>query len=84
MKTDPQRSVAVNVPVFAGSVEASQEMVTFPGHEMAGGVLSWMVINCVPDAMLLQASFAYQVRTMVPVPAHPVSPKTLSEKVTTI
>ena len=83
MKTDPQRSVAVNNPVLAGSMEASQEMVIFPGQEMAGGVLSCTVMNCVPVARLLQASLAVHVLTMVPVPLQPVSPITLSENVTT-
>ncbi len=41
-----------------------------------------MVINCVPVCILLHASMDDHVRTMVPVPLHPVSPNTLSEKVT--
>ena len=83
MKTDPQRSDAENVPVLAGSMEASQEMVTFPGQEIVGGVLSFMVMNCVPVEMLKQASLADHVLTIVPVPLHPVNPNTLSEKVIT-
>src|SRR5687768_12455982 len=39
-------------------------------------------MNWAPVAILLHASFADHVRTMVPVPLQDVSPRTLSEKVT--
>mgnify|MGYP003577364590 CR=1 FL=1 len=45
VKTDPQRSVAVIVPVFAGNVEASHVIVTLFGQEIVGGVLSTIVMN---------------------------------------
>lgn len=77
----PHWSVAEKVPVTAGSLEDSHDMVIFVGQVISGGVLSWTVINCVPVAKLLQASCAVQVRTIVPVPLHPVRPKTLSLKV---
>ena len=80
MNEVPQASVAVMVPVLAGSTDASQEIVILGGHVYNGGVLSTTVINCVPVEILLQASLADQVRTMVPVPLHPVKPKTLSAK----
>jgi hypothetical protein len=39
-----QLSVAVAVPVFAGSVLAVQSIVTLTGHVITGGVLSSTVI----------------------------------------
>ena len=55
-------------------------MVISGGQVICGGVLSCTVIYCVPVEILLQASRAVHVRTMVPVPLQPVSPSTLSEK----
>ena len=72
------------VPVAAGSEDASQEMVTFPGQVICGGVMSCTVINCVPVERLKHASLATHVRTIVPVPLHPVRPNTLSEKLMVI
>lgn len=84
MKADPQTSLAVALPVTAGNTDDSHEMVMFAGQVMVGGVLSCTVINCVPDANLLQASLAVHVLTMVPVPLQPFNPNTLSEKAITI
>lgn len=39
-----QLSVAVDVPVFAGNVLAVHSTVIFPGHDIAGGVVSCMVM----------------------------------------
>ena len=70
------------VPVVAGSVDDSHDIVMFAGHVIVGAVLSMTVINCVPLAILLHASMADHDLTIVPVPLHPVSPRTLSEKTT--
>jgi hypothetical protein len=59
------RSVAVAVPVVAGSVLAVHAIVTFIGHVMIGGVLSSMVIVCVHVLLLPQSSVALQVLVMV-------------------
>ena len=55
-------SSAVAVPVAAGSVLATHEMVVFAGQSMSGGVKSSTVIVCVHVAVLLQPSVAVQVR----------------------
>lgn len=65
-------------------MEDSQLTVMCEGHEIWGAVSSTMVINCVPLIILLQASFADHVLTIVPVPLQPVSPNTLSEKLMVI
>jgi len=45
-----QLSVAVADPVTAGSVELPHATVTFGGHVMIGGVVSFTVISCVQSA----------------------------------
>ena len=58
-------SVAVALPVTAGSVEAPQLMVMSFGSVNTGLVLSTMVITCVEVAKLPAASVAFQVRVIL-------------------
>jgi hypothetical protein len=60
-----QASVAVAVPVAAGSVEAPQATVTLAGQVITGGVVSTTVIVWAHEAALPQESVAVQVRVMV-------------------
>ena len=62
-----QLSVAVAVPVEAGSVEASHSTVTSAGRVIAGGVLSWIVIVWSQVAESPQGSVAVHVRVITPV-----------------
>jgi hypothetical protein len=56
--TSVQLSVAVALPVFKGSVLASQLMVTLTGHVIAGLVVSCTVTVCVQLFELPQLSTA--------------------------
>ena len=67
---EEQLSVAEAVPVKAGRVLARQSMVRFDGQVMTGGVLSFTVMICVAEAVLLQASVADQVRKRVKLLGH--------------
>jgi hypothetical protein len=60
-----QLSLAVAVPVLAGSVLAEQSMVTFKGQVSTGAILSSTTIVCTQLAELPQSSVATQVRVMV-------------------
>ena len=57
-----QKSVAVAVPVLAGSVLAVQVMVIFEGHVINGGVLSVSVIIWTHMLIFPLSSTAIQVR----------------------
>src|SRR5881409_2438159 len=65
----PQLSVAVAVPVSAGSVESPQAKTLSAGQAIPGGVVSAKLMCCTQVLMLPQASWAFQVRAM---PALPV------------
>src|SRR6185436_253062 len=65
--TVPQVSLAVGLPVAAGSVEPVHSTVASGTSLMVGAVVSTMVIVCVDWALLPQASVAVQVRTNEPV-----------------
>src|SRR5207247_2171461 len=65
----PQLSVAVALPVSAGSVESPQTKTSSAGQAITGGVVSAKVMCCTQALMLPQASVAFQVRSM---PALPV------------
>ena len=60
-----QASVAVAVPVLAGTVRASQSIVTFGGQLMIGGVLSSTKMVCTQLLELPQSSAATHVRVIV-------------------
>jgi len=60
-----QASVAVAVPVLAGSVMASQSIVTSSGQLIIGGVLSSTKMVCTQLLELPQSSAATQVRVIV-------------------
>ena len=60
-----QLSVAVAVPVLAGSVLAVHWMVIFGGHVIDGALLSVTVIVWAHVELLPQPSEAVQVRVMV-------------------
>ena len=60
-----QLSVAVAVPVFAGSVLAVHNTVTFTGQVICGGVLSSTKMVCVQVAELPQSSVPTQVLEIV-------------------
>ena len=60
-----QLSVAVAVPVAAGSVDAPQFTVMSFGSVSTGLVLSTIVITCVEVAKLPAASVAFQVRVIL-------------------
>lgn len=66
-----QLSVAVAEPVLAASVLAVHSMVTFPGHEITGGVLSSTVIVCIQVDVLPHPSVADQVLVIVRSCGHP-------------
>ena len=59
-----QLSLDVAVPVFAGSVLAEQEIVTFDGHVTDGGMSSVRTMPCTHVETLPQSSVALQVRVM--------------------
>ncbi len=63
-----QKSVAVAVPVLAGSVLPVQETVTFPGQDMIGGVLSFTITLYWQMRVLPQGSVAFMVMRVVPTP----------------
>ena len=65
MITPEQSSVAVAVPVLAGSVESLQFNVTPAGHEITGGVVSSKVNVCTQVATLPQLSSAVHVLEMI-------------------
>src|SRR5438093_13243565 len=58
----PQLSVAVALPVSAGSVESPQASTLSAGQVITGGVVSANVMCCTQVLMLPQASVAFQVR----------------------
>jgi hypothetical protein len=58
-----QLSVAVALPVLAGSVIAVHSIVTLPGHVIVGACVSITVIVCVHVAVAPQLSVAVHVRT---------------------
>src|SRR5438093_11982590 len=60
----PQLSVAVALPVSAGSVESPQASTLSAGQVITGGVLSAKLMCCTQVLMLPQASVAFQVRSM--------------------
>ena len=63
----PTLSVAVALPVAAGSVESPHSTVVSPGQLITGGSLSPIAMFCGQLALLPHASVAVQVRRM-PVP----------------
>src|SRR5437773_1886692 len=65
----PQLSVAVALPVSAGSVESRQSKSLAAGQAITGGVVSAKVMCCTQVLMLPQASVAFQVRS---IPGWPV------------
>src|SRR5207247_8969340 len=65
----PQLSVAVALPVSAGSVESPQAKTLSAGQAITGGVLSAKLMCCTHVLILPHASLAFQVRSM---PALPV------------
>ena len=71
---DTQLSVAVALPVLEGSVPASHSTSMSAGQVMTGGVVSSMVMVCVQEVALPQASVAVQVLNRVPVVPQPVMP----------
>ena len=60
-----QRSVAVAVPVFAGSVLAEHRMVIFGGQVMEGGVLSSTTMVWLHEFEFPQSSIAVKVLVIV-------------------
>jgi hypothetical protein len=66
-----QLSVAVALPVFAGSVLAVHSMVMLPGHVIAGAVLSSTVMVWTQLLLLPQSSMAVHVRVIVYSCGHP-------------
>ena len=66
-----QKSVAVAVPVLAGSVLAVQAMVIFTGQEIKGGVLSVRVIIWTHMLIFPLSSTAIQVRLILYPKAQP-------------
>jgi hypothetical protein len=60
-----QLSVAVALPVFAGSVLAVHSIVILPGHVIVGAVLSSTVMVWTHVLLLPQSSVAVQVRVIV-------------------
>jgi hypothetical protein len=64
-------SVAVALPVAAGSVEAPHPTVTSAGQVIAGGVASTTVMVCSHVLALPQLSVAVQIRVMTKLPAQP-------------
>lgn len=60
-----QLSVAVAVPVFAGSVLAEHSIVTLLGQDRTGAVLSSTKMVWMQVALFPQSSVAVQVRVMV-------------------
>jgi hypothetical protein len=69
LATPLQSSVAVAVPVLAGSVEAVQSIVVLAGQLIVGACVSVTVIVCVQVLELPQLSVAVQVRVMTWLPA---------------
>ena len=69
LATPLQSSVAVAVPVLAGSVEAEQSIVVLAGQLIVGACVSVTVIVCVQVLELPQLSVAVQVRVMTWLPA---------------
>ena len=69
LATPLQSSVAVAVPVLAGSVEAEQSIVVLAGQLITGACVSVTVIVCVQVLELPQLSVAVQVRVMTWLPA---------------
>src|SRR5437773_2363249 len=65
----PQLSVAVALPVSAGSLESPQAKTLSAGQVISGGVVSAKVMCCTQVVIFPQASVAFQVRSM---PALPV------------
>ena len=65
LATPLQSSVAVAVPVLAGSVDAVQSIVVLAGQVIAGPCVSVTVIVCSQVVKLPQLSVAVQVRVMV-------------------
>ena len=63
--TRSQLSVALAMPVWAGSVLSVHSIVTFTGHVISGAVLSSIVITCTHVLKLPQSSVAFQVRLIV-------------------
>src|ERR1043166_806737 len=61
--------VEVAVPVLLGAVDSPQASTLSAGHWMAGGVVSAKLMCCTQLLVFLQASDAYQVRS---IPALPV------------
>jgi len=76
-----QLSVAVAVPVLAGSLVALQAIVTSAGQLMTGSTVSMTVTVCTAFAVLPQLSVAVQVRMITGSPVQ-LPAATLSEKVT--
>jgi hypothetical protein len=66
-----QLSVAVALPVFAGSVLAVHSIVTLPGHVIIGAVLSSIRMVWTQLLLLPQSSMAVQVRVIVYSCGHP-------------
>lgn len=64
-------STAEAWPVIEGSVEVPQAMEASGGTVSVGAVRSTTVIVCTPVTLFPQASVAFHVRTMVPVPPQP-------------
>jgi hypothetical protein len=60
-----QLSVAVDEPVFAGKVPEVHSIVTFAGHDMAGAVLSCIVMTWLHVLKFPHASVAFHVRVMI-------------------
>ena len=60
-----QLSVEVPRPVLVGVVSSIHSIVTLAGHVNIGGVLSSIVINCVPKLEFPHTSVAVHVRVMV-------------------
>jgi hypothetical protein len=72
-----QLSLAVAVPVLAGSVLSVQSTVISAGQVMDGGTVSLMVMNCVHCAVLPHESVAVHVRIKA---AGHMPPGAVSEK----
>lgn len=68
-----QLSVAVAVPVFAGSVLAVHSIVTFTGHVMAGAWVSSVDMICTHVEVFPQWSVANQVLVIKASEAHPLA-----------
>src|SRR4051812_46738177 len=60
----PQLSVAVALPVLAGSEEAPHCNCLSAGQVITGAVISIYVMCCTQALVLPQASVAFQVRSM--------------------